>query len=146
MEQRLSVLTIGANDLPAMRKFYEGNFGWKPVAANQDIVFYKMNGFLFSIGKRKELASFIGVDPEGSGFRSVTFGYNVPTGDEVRTLYQKLKANGVKILKEPTEPPFGGLFFYFEDIEGNIIEIAYSTFIPLDSEHNAIDHQSIDHL
>lgn len=63
MEQRLSVLTIGANDLPAMRKFYEGNFGWKPVAANQDIVFYKMNGFLFSIGKRKELAGFIGVDP-----------------------------------------------------------------------------------
>jgi predicted enzyme related to lactoylglutathione lyase len=146
MEQRLSVLTIGANDLEAMRKFYEGIFGWKPVAANKDIVFYKMNGFLFSIGKRKELAGFIGVNPEGSGFRSVTFGYNVGIEDEVRALYEQLKDKGVKILKEPTEPPFGGLFFYFEDVEGNIIEIAYSTFIPLDSEHNALGHQSIDHL
>jgi catechol 2,3-dioxygenase-like lactoylglutathione lyase family enzyme len=146
MEQRLSVLTIGANDLQAMRKFYEENFGWKPVAVNKDIVFYKMNGFLFSIGERRELADFIGITPEGSGFRSFTFGYNVPTEEEVRTLYKQLKDKGVKILKEPTEPPFGGLFFYFEDIEGNIIEIAYSTFIPLDTEGNAIDHHSIDHL
>lgn len=129
-----------------MRKFYEGNFGWEPVAANNDIAFYKMNGFLFSIGKRKELAGFIGGNPEGSGFRSVTFGYNVPTENEVRILYQQLKNKGVKILKDPTEPRFGGLFFYFEGIEGNIIEIAYSTFIPLDNERNAIGHQSIDHL
>jgi len=146
MEQRISVLTIGANDLQAMRKFYEGNFGWKPVAENKDIVFYKMNGFLFSIGKRKELAGFIGVSPEGSGFRSVTFGYNVPTEDEVKTLYKQLKDKGVKMLNAPTEPPFGGLFFYFEDIEGNIIEIAYNTFIPLDKENNATDHKPIDHL
>ena len=146
MEQRLSVLTIGANDLHAMRKFYEENFGWKPVAANKDIVFYKMNGFLFSIGKRTDLANFIGIDSHGSGFRSVTLGYNVRTEDEVRMLYKQLKDKGVKILKEPTEPPFGGLFFYFEDIEGNILEIAYSTFIPLDGENNAIDHHSIDDL
>lgn len=146
MEQRITVLTIGANDLQAMRKFYEGNFGWKPVAENKDIIFYKMNGFLFSIGKRKELSDFIGVSPEGSGFRSVTFGYNVPTEDEVRKLYKHLKDKGVKMLNEPTKPPFGGLFFYFEDIEGNIIEIAYNTFVLLDKENNAIGHKPIDHL
>lgn len=146
MEQRLSVITIGANDLTVMRKFYEENLGWKPVAENKDIVFYKMNGFLFSIGKRKELAGFIGISPEGSGFRSVTFGYNVSTENEVRMLYTRLKNKGVKMLNEPTAPPFGGLFFYFEDIEGNILEIAYNTFIPLDKGNNAVGHQPIDHL
>lgn len=146
MEQRISVLTIGANDLPAMRKFYEENLEWKPLVANEDIVFYKMNGFLFSIGKRRELADFIGINPEGNGFRSVTFGYNVPTEDEVKTLYGQLRDKGVKMLNEPAEAPFGGLFFYFEDIEGNIIEIACNAFIPLDKEHNAIDHKPIDHL
>jgi predicted enzyme related to lactoylglutathione lyase len=50
----------------------------------------------------------------------------------LRTIYEKLKAKGVKILKVPTAPPYGGLFFYFEDVEGNIIEVAYSMFIPLD--------------
>ncbi|QNL48720.1 VOC family protein [Olivibacter sp. SDN3] len=146
MEQRISVLTIGADDLTAMRNFYEEKLGWNPVAVNKDIVFYKMNGFLFSIGKRKELATFIGIKPEGSGFRAVTFGYNVPTEREVGELYKQLKAKGVKMLSEPTKPPFGGLFFYFEDIEGNIIEIAYNTFIPLDKNNNAIDHKSINHL
>jgi hypothetical protein len=129
-----------------MKTFYEENLGWKPVAENKDIIFYQMNGFLFSIGKRKALADFIGVPPAGSGFRAVTIGYNVSTEQEVRTIYEKLKAKGVKILKAPTVPPFGGLFFYFEDIEGNIIEVAYSTFIPLDEQHNAVGHRSIDHL
>ncbi|MGY0036613.1 VOC family protein [Pedobacter sp. NJ-S-72] len=146
MEQRISVLTLGANDLQAMKKFYEENLGWKPVVENKDIVFYQMNGFLFSIGKRKDLADFIGVPTEGRGFRAVTIGYNVPTAQEVTVIYEKLKAKGVKILKAPTIPPFGGLFFYFEDIEGNIIEVAYSTFIPLDVHHNAVGHKSIDHL
>jgi len=146
MEQRISVLTIGANNLSAMRKFYEEVLGWKPVAENKDIVFYKMNGFLFSIGKRNELANFIGINPEGTGFRAVTFGYNVRTENEVREFYKELKAKGVKILKKPTAPPFGGLFFYFEDIEGNIIEIACNTFIPLDKDNNAVDHKPIDHL
>ena len=146
MEQRMSVLTIGANDLSGMKKFYEEKLGWKPVAENNDIVFYKMNGFLFSIGKREELAKFIGINSDGSGFRGVTFGYNVPTEKEVWELYDQLKEKGVKMLNEPTEPPFGGLYFYFEDVEGNIIEIAYNTFVPLDDKNNAIGHKLIDHL
>ena len=73
MDQRISVLTIGADDLIAMRKFYEEKLGWRPITENKDIVFYKMNGFLLSIGKRKELANFIGINPEGSGFRGVLF-------------------------------------------------------------------------
>jgi len=146
MEQRISVLSIGADDLTAMRNFYEETLEWKPVAENKDIVFYKMNGFLFSIGKRKDLANFIGVNPDGIGFRGVTFGYNVSTEIEVRELYKQLKTKGVKILNEPTAPPFGGLFFYFEDIEGNILEIACNTFVSLDKENNAVDHKPINHL
>lgn len=146
MEQRMSVITIGANDLPAMRTFYETTFGWQPVAVNKDIVFYQMNGFLFSIGKRKDLGTFIGINPDGSGFRSVTFGYNVSGEAEVDKLYGELKAKGVKIITEPTKPPFGGLFFYFEDIEGNILEIAYNPYVIMDENGNVTGHKSIDNL
>jgi catechol 2,3-dioxygenase-like lactoylglutathione lyase family enzyme len=143
MEQRISVLTIGAVDLHAMRSFYENILGWQPIAENRDIAFYKMNGFLFSIAKRNELASFIGVNPEGNGFKAITLGYNVQTETEVFETYEQLRTRGVKILNEPTKPPFGGLFFYFEDIEGNILEVAYNPFIPLDNYNNAIDHKPI---
>ncbi len=145
MDQRISVLTIGADNLAAMKNFYGNVLGWSTVAENKDIAFYKLNGFLLSICDRKMLADFIGVDHHGQGFRSVTIGYNVESKEEVLELYAQLKGK-VKILKEPVEPPFGGLFFYFSDIEGNIIEIAYNAFILLDKDKNAIDHKPIDHL
>jgi len=145
MEQRISVLTIGADDLNAMRNFYGHVLGWTTVAENKDIAFYKLNGFLLSICDRKMLADFIGVDHNGQGFRSVTIGYNVDSKEELLGLYDQLK-DKVKILKEPTEPPFGGLVFYFTDIEGNIFEVAYNSFITLDKDNNAIAHKPIEHL
>jgi uncharacterized protein len=145
MEQRISVLTIGADDLTAMKNFYGQVLGWTTVAEHKDIAFYKLNGFLLSICDRKMLADFIGVDHNGQGFRSVTMGYNVDNKEEVFELYDQLK-DKVKILKEPTEPSFGGLFFYFADIEGNIIEVAQNSFITLDKDKDAIDHKPIDHL
>jgi hypothetical protein len=145
MEQRISVLTIGADDLNAMKEFYGKTLGWKLVAENKDIVFYKLNGFFLSICDRKMLADFIGVSPAGNGFRAVTVEYNVKTKEEVLTLYAQLK-DKVNILKEPTAPPFGGLFFYFTDIEGNILEVAFNPFITLDINNNAVDHKPVGHL
>ena len=145
MEQRISVLTIGAKDLNAMKTFYGQTLGWTPAAENKDLVFYQLNGLLLSICDSTLLAAFIGVPADGQGFRSVTIGYNVATKAEVVRLYEELK-NKVKILKEPTEPPFGGLFFYFADIEGNILEIACNPFVLLDEKKNAVGHQPITHL
>lgn len=145
MEQRISVLTIGADDLNAMKNFYGQILGWTTVAENKDIVFYKLNGFLLSICHKKTLADFIGIDHEGQGFRSVTIGYNVDSKEEVLKLYTQLK-DKVKILKKPTELPFGGLFFYFTDIEGNIIEIAQNSFTTFDKNKNVIGHKPIDNL
>jgi len=145
MEQRISVLTIGADDINAMKNFYGQVLGWNTVAENKGTAFYKFNGFLLSICDRKTLADFIEVDHNGQGFRSVTIGYNVNSKEEVFELYDQLK-DKVKILKAPTEPPFGGLFFYFADIEGNIIEVAQNSFITFDKDKNAIDHKPIDHL
>lgn len=145
MEQRISVLTIGAEDLAAMKNFYGQVLGWTSIAENKEIAFYKFNGFLLSICDKKTLAEFIGVAPQGNGFRAVTIGYNVESESEVLALYDQLKIK-VNILKEPTEAPFGGLFFYFSDIEGNIIEIAQNPFITLDKDRNAVNHKPINHL
>lgn len=145
MEQRISVLTLGADNLEAMKNFYGALLGWKAVADNEDIVFYQLNGFLLSICKRKSLADFIGINTERRGFSSVTLGYNVESKAAVISLFNQLK-NKVKILKEPTEPPFGGLFFYFTDIENNLWEVAYNPFVTFDLNKNVVGHQAIDIL
>ncbi len=53
MNQRLSIITIGTDSLQAMRNFYIQKFGWKPVAENKDIVFFKLNGFLLGCTRVK---------------------------------------------------------------------------------------------
>lgn len=146
MEQRLSVITVGVDDLPAQAAFYKNQLGWTAVAENKDIVFFKLNGLLFSLLGRKSLAEGSGVANAGTGFRSLTLAYNVPEKVMVDSLFEELKSKDVHILKTPTDTPFGGYYFTFSDPEHNVLEIAYNPYIPLDAAGNAITHKSIDHL
>jgi catechol 2,3-dioxygenase-like lactoylglutathione lyase family enzyme len=146
MEQRLSIITIGADSLQAMRNFYVEKFGWKPVAENKDIIFFKLNGFLFGLYGRKELAAFCNTSPEGSSFRPLTLAYMVDSKQAVEELYNTVKSRGIRIVKEPEVPPIGGYYFLMADVEGNIWEVAYNLLMPLDENGNVITHKSIDHL
>jgi len=145
LDQRLTVITLGAEDYPRLKKFYEDILGWQPLTQNKDIAFFQLNGVLLSICDRKLLADFIGVDARGSGFRSVTLSYNVGSAGEVTELYNRLK-DQVHILKEPAAPPFGGLYFYFSDPEGNILEVATNPYVILDENLNAAGHLPIEDL
>lgn len=147
MEQRLSIITIGAENLQAMRNFYVEKFGWKTVAENKDIVFFKLNGFLFGLYGRKEMAAFNNTSPEGSGFRPYNLAYMVKSRKEVEDIYAAVKSKGIRIVQEPKVPPvIGGYYFLMADVEGNIWEVAYNELIPLDENGNVITHKPIDHL
>ena len=54
MEQRLTIVTIGVDDLAAMRDFYVEKFGWTPVAENKDIVFFKLSGTLLGFFEKED--------------------------------------------------------------------------------------------
>lgn len=146
MNQRLSVITIGADNLAAMRAFYVNKFGWTPVAENKDIIFFQLNGFLFSLYGSKDLFAHAGKPVTEKASGSITLAYMVNSKEEVLALYASLKEKGVKIIKEPFTPPFGGHFFLLEDIEGNVWEVAYNPFIPLDKNGEVMTHKPIDHL
>lgn len=144
-QPRLSVITIAARDVGAMRTFYADILGWTPVAENADIVFFRLNGFLLSLCKREGLSEFLGLDLSAPASASVTFGYNVHTREEVLDLYNRLK-DRVRIIRPPAEPPFGGLFFYFADIEDNIFELAWNPYVQLAEDGHVDGHLSIDDL
>jgi catechol-2,3-dioxygenase len=143
---RLSVITLGADDLELMRNFYAGILGWEIETRNKDVVFFKIPGCLFSLCNKKLLAGFIGVHHCGLGFRGVTFGYNVATKEEVDELHGDLVSKQVNIIKSPTMTSFGGYFFYFTDVEGNILEVAYNPYVPLDEKGNVLGHKEIAHV
>ena len=137
---------LAADDLAALRDFYNHTLGWEIEAANREIVFFKLNGILLGLFGRKNLAKFDNRDPEGSGFRPFNMALMVNSGAEVESIYGELSGKGVEIVQGITEPAFGGSYFLFADPEGNIWEISHNPFISVDQSGNVLGHEPIDHL
>jgi len=137
MEQRLTFITLGVNDLDTSRKFYEEIFGWKPEAnSGGDVVFFKLNGIMLSLFPRKELAHDAQVPAKGSGFRSFSLAYNVRSEKEVDNLIAELRSKGVTIHKEPQKVFWGGYSSYAADPDGNLWEIAYNPYLAMNNNGN----------
>ncbi|HEX4375408.1 MAG TPA: VOC family protein [Puia sp.] len=77
MEQRLTIVTLGVNDLKKATTFYEDVFGWKKTSAsNAAISFFHLNGMELALFNKTELAKDANVDPAGTGFKGFTLAYN----------------------------------------------------------------------
>lgn len=130
MEQRLTIITLGASDLQASRQFYTEKLGWKPSEhSNEHITFYELPGIQLALFDRKELAKDAGVSSEGSGFRGFTLAHNVGSEEEVNELFSRFQASGITIVKEPKKVFWGGYSGYIADPDSNLIEIAYNPFM-----------------
>lgn len=137
MEQRLTIVTLGVNDLKKATEFYEHNFGWeKAGSSNENISFFTLNGIQLALFDRNELAKDAGVPEKGSGFKGVTLAYNTRSEAEVDEIIQGLKAKGVKIVKDPAKVFWGGYSSYVADMDGNLWEIAFNPYLQLDEKGN----------
>lgn len=137
MQQRLTIVGLGVNDLATSNDFYEKQFGWtKLPASNENITFMQLNGILLSLYPKDKLAEDAGVSPEGSGFNSFTIAYNTHTKEEVDEIFADLKQKGVTIVKPAQEAFWGGYSGYIADPDGHLWEIAYNPYLPLDESGN----------
>ncbi len=147
MEQRLTIMTVGVDDLAAMRDFYVEKFGWTPVAENKDIVFFKLGGVLMGFFEKQDLARDAQVE-SASGVNSKAFSlaHDVRTEEEVDELFALLESRGVEIVKRPEKTFFGAYGGYVADVEGNLWDIACNPYIELDERGDVVLHKDIKHL
>ncbi len=130
MEQRISLITLGATDIASLAEFYE-NLGWKRTPAPDGVVAFDLPGQTLGLYPIDKLAEDIGVSPETLGRGAVTLAHNLRTKDEVAVLLARAEAAGGRILKPAQDVFWGGHHGYFADPEGHIWEIAYNPFSPL---------------
>ncbi len=131
MEQRISLVTLGARDPEALVAFYDA-LGWQRVETQDGVVAYDLIGQTLVIYPLEKLAEDIGVAPETLGHGGATYGYNVREKDDVARLMALAKAAGAKVLKPAADVFWGGHHGYFSDPEGHIWEVAHNPFSPLD--------------
>ena len=141
MHQRLTYITLGVKDMKLMADFYKEKFGWQPFREMDDIIFFKMNGFILAFYPADELAKDAQIANSGSGWKQMSFSINFNSTDEVDIEIERLKKEGVKILKEPQSVFWGGYSAYVEDPESNLWEFAYNPFLEMDSEGNVLMHK-----
>ena len=139
MEQRLTLVTLGVSDLVASRKFYERVFEWTPESnSNDQVVFFKLNGIMLALFGEHALAEDAEISAEGNGFRKFSLAYNVRSEKEVDDCFKKLESKGAKALKRPSKVFWGGYSSYVADPDGNLWEIAYNPYLPMDEKGSVI--------
>lgn len=125
--QRVSLLTVGAFNLPVLRSFYQ-SLGWEETEFSSDqYAVLKTAGVLLSLFPVEELAKDAGVElssPET--FRPVTFAINVDEPGLVDSTIETIREAGGKILREPSDAFWGGRTAYFADPENNLWEVAWN--------------------
>jgi uncharacterized protein len=125
MDQRISLITLGVDDLPRARAFYEA-LGWRSrCPPGSDVAFFQAGGMVFALWGRDELTRDSGVPPS-AGFGGVTLAYNVGTPDEVDLVIADARAAGADIAREPGETFWGGYSGVFVDPDGHPWEVAHN--------------------
>jgi uncharacterized protein len=125
MEQRLSLITLGVNDLAKARAFYEA-LGWTTGAApDDDVVFFSAGGTVLAVWDRAQLAEDSTVSDSG-GWGGVTLAHNVRSPAEVDKVIEEARSAGATIGREPAETFWGGYSGVFLDPAGHPWEVAHN--------------------
>jgi uncharacterized protein len=124
MKQRLNVLTLGVEDVPRARVFYEA-LGWEVTFTDGDIVMFQAGPMIVSLWSRAKLAEDSGVEA-GSGWGGFTMGYAVADAAEVDAVCRQAEAAGATITAGPQEKGFG-YSGVFADPDGHTWEVAWIT-------------------
>lgn len=123
MEQRISLITLGVDDLGRARRFYEQGLGWTARQAPVGVVFYQLPGIALALFGRDELAQDCRHSIDGR-FSGITIAINQRSEADVDKVLNQAEAAGATILKPAERVFWGGYSGYFADPDGHVWEVA----------------------
>ncbi|MEO0990722.1 MAG: VOC family protein [Pseudomonadota bacterium] len=131
MEQRVSLITLGVDDLERSAAFYE-RMGWKRVETDGGLVVFDLIGQVLGLYPKADLARDMEIDVSGvGGFSGLTLAHNVRDKSEVGLVMSRAEAAGAKVIREAHDIFWGGHVGYFADPDGHVWEIAWNPFSTL---------------
>jgi uncharacterized glyoxalase superfamily protein PhnB len=131
-EPRVSLITLGVEDLGRAQAFYETGLGWKASSASQgDVVFFQLGGLALSLYPRRLLAEDAGVAQDAAAFSRITLAHNVRAPEDVDALLVLAQAAGGRITRAAQSAFWGGRTGYFADPDGHLWEVAWNPHFTL---------------
>ncbi|MEX8193323.1 VOC family protein [Comamonas guangdongensis] len=138
MQPRISVLTLGVDDLNRALVFYRDGLGWvtEGVVGTEfehgKVVFFHLQpGLILALYARSDLAWDAGVQQSAPSPTELSIGHAVGSEAEVDKVMAAAVQAGAKLIK-PSQPTFwGGYAGYFADPDGHLWEVVFNPVLRL---------------
>jgi catechol 2,3-dioxygenase-like lactoylglutathione lyase family enzyme len=133
MKSRITVITLGVDDLDRAVAFYRDGLGFTTdgiVGAefeNGAVAFFDLQHDLkLALWPRRSLAHDSGLEPGARGSVDFSLGHNVASRAEVDAVMTLASAAGAAIVKPAQDTFWGGYAGYFHDLDGHLWEVVYN--------------------
>lgn len=133
MKPRITVLTLGVEDLERALRFYRDGLGLETkgiVGASFEhgaVAFFELqSGLQLALWPRESIAHDSGLEVTPSSPTDVTIGHNVPSKAEVDDVMRQAADAGATIVKAAHDTFWGGYAGYFMDPDRHLWEVVWN--------------------
>ena len=133
MKPRITVLTLGVDDLERAVRFYRDGLGWKTegIIGQQyeygAVAFFDLqSGVKLALWPRASLTHDTGLKAGGKNPVEFSLGHNVGSKADVDAAMALAQEAGAAIVKRAQDTFYGGYAGYFTDPDGHLWEVAWN--------------------
>ena len=133
MKPRITVITLGVDDLERSLRFYRDGLGFPTEGIvgtefeHGAVAFFDLQpGLMLAIWPRENIAHDANLSKTPHSPTEFTIGHNVGSKEEVDVVMEQAKRAGAKIIKAADNTFWGGYAGYFQDPDGHLWEIVWN--------------------
>lgn len=140
MRPRITLITIGVNNLDRSVRFYRDGLGWKTDGIvgkefeHGAVAFFDLQaGLRLALWPRESLSHDSGLPVGNPSATEFCLAHNVASRTDVDTVMAEARAAGAVIVKPAQDTFWGGYAGYFQDPDQHLWEVAWNTqMLPTD--------------
>src|SRR5687767_15049011 len=133
MKARITVLTIGVDDLGRSLRFYRDGLGFqtKGIVGKEfphgAVAFFDLeDGLRLAIWPREDLAHDSTLPQSAPSPTNFSIGHNVGSEREVEEVMAQALRAGARIVKKAQKTFYGGYAGYFQDPDGHLWDVVFN--------------------
>ena len=133
MKPRITVITLGVDDLEKSVDFYQQGLGLKTEGIvgkefkHGAVAFFELQaGLKLAVWPKKSIAHDAGISISPSSSTEFTLGHNVSSKKEVDAVMNQAEAAGATVIKQAQETFWGGYSGYFQDLDKHLWEVVWN--------------------
>lgn len=139
MRPRLTVLTLGVDDLDRSYRFYREGLGFPSEGIvgrefeHGAVAFFDLQpGLRLALWPRASIAHDTGLARAPASPTELTLGHNVGSKEEVDRVMAEAVGAGARVVRPAHDTFWGGYAGYFADPDGHLWEVVWNPELPLE--------------